>query len=163
MTTVRQFLGFTTLFLTSALITGCGYFRIDPDHYLFRSDVIESVEQERAIVAKAKLGWTPDGRVRVIYVSGTPYERGYQQGRLLREEVRENLMYLYSKILDKYHFEELLAESFERQRPFIPQEYIDEMHGPGTYHPAVCRGQSMRCQRSLSGEERESTRNSSKR
>jgi isopenicillin-N N-acyltransferase-like protein len=126
---VRQLFWSASILLITSLTTGCSYLRIDPNHYLFRSDVIESVEQERAIVAKAKLAWTQDGRVRVLYVSGTPYERGYQQGRLLREEVRANLMYLYDKILEKYHFEELLDESFERQRPFIPQEYIDEMHG----------------------------------
>jgi hypothetical protein len=115
--------------MIGSYLSGCGYLRIDPDHFLFRSDVITSVEQERAIVAKAKLDWTEDGRARVLYLSGTPYERGYQHGKLLREEVRDNLLYLYDKILDKYHFEELLEEAYERQRPFIPQEYIDEMHG----------------------------------
>jgi isopenicillin-N N-acyltransferase-like protein len=113
----------------SAVITGCGYLRIDPDHFLIRSDIIKSVEKEKAILAKGKVGWTDDGKVRVLYVSGTPYERGYQHGALLREEVRDNLLSMYEKLLDKFRFEELLEESYERQRPFIPQEYIDEMHG----------------------------------
>jgi hypothetical protein len=81
------------------------------------------------ILSKAKVGWTEDGLVRVIYVSGTAYERGYQQGALLRDEVRDNLLTMYNRVLDKYHFEELLEEAYERQRPFIPQDYIDEMHG----------------------------------
>ena len=110
-------------------ISACAYLRIDPDHFLIRSDVIESVEHERAIVAKARVDWTDDHKIRVLYVSGTPYERGYQQGVLLRTEVRDNLLSMYEKLLDKFHFEELLYESYERQRPFIPQEYIDEMHG----------------------------------
>jgi isopenicillin-N N-acyltransferase-like protein len=113
----------------SLLVSGCGYLRIDPDHFLIRSDVIQSVEQEKEIVAKGKVGWTEDGKVRVLYVSGTPYERGYQHGALLREEVRDNLLSMYDKLLDKFRYEELLDESYERQRPFIPQEYIDEMHG----------------------------------
>jgi isopenicillin-N N-acyltransferase-like protein len=113
----------------SVVITGCGYLRIDPDHFLIRSDIIQSVEQEQEIVAKGKVGWTDDGKVRVLYVSGTPYERGYQHGALLREEVRDNLLSMYEKLLDKFRFEELLEESYERQRAFIPQEYIDEMHG----------------------------------
>lgn len=117
------------LTLIGTYASGCAYLRIDPDHFLFRSDVIESVEQEKQILAKAKLGWTDDGRARVLYVSGTPYERGYQHGALLREEVRDNILTMYKKVLDKYHFEELLDEAYERQRPFIPQEYIDEMHG----------------------------------
>jgi hypothetical protein len=96
---------------------------------LIRSDVIQSVEQEKEILAKAKLGWTDDGKVRVLYVAGTPYERGYQQGVLLRKEVQDNLLSMHKKLLDKFRYEELLEESYERQRPFIPQEYIDEMHG----------------------------------
>lgn len=111
------------------LSTGCGYLRIDPNHFLIRSDVIQSVEHEKEILAKAKIGWTDDRKVRVLYVSGTPYERGYQHGVLLREEVRDNLLSMYEKLLDKFRFEELLDESYERQRAFIPQEYIDEMHG----------------------------------
>ena len=103
--------------------------RIDPDHFLIRSDVIQSVEQEKEIVSKGRVGWTDDGKVRVLYVSGTPYERGYQHGVLLRDEVRDNLLSMYEKLLDKFRFEELLEESYERQRPYIPQEYIDEMHG----------------------------------
>lgn len=110
-------------------MNGCAYLRIDPDHFLVRSDVITSVEQEKEILSRAKVGWTEDGKVRVLYVSGTPYERGYQQGVLLREEVRDNLLYLYDKLLSKYHFEELLFEAYERQRPYIPEEYVQEMHG----------------------------------
>lgn len=117
------------LIAISVHFTACAYLRIDPDHFLIRSDVIESVEHERAIVSKAHLDWTDDHRIRVLYVSGTPYERGYQQGALLRKEVQDNLLSMYEKLLDKFHFEELLYESYERQRPFIPQEYIDEMHG----------------------------------
>ena len=125
----RKLVELAAICITSSYISGCAYLRIDPDHFLFRSDVIQSVEQEQVILSKAKLGWTDDGRARVLFVSGTPYERGYQHGKLLREEVRDNLLYLYDKVLDKYHFEELLEEAYERQRPFIPQEYIDEMHG----------------------------------
>jgi isopenicillin-N N-acyltransferase-like protein len=119
-----------TLALCSALLlSGCAYLRIDPNHFMIRSDVIQSVEQEKAILAKAKVGWTDDKKVRVLFVSGTPYERGYQQGVLLRKEVQNNLLSMHEKLLDKFRFEELLDESYERQRPFIPQEYIDEMHG----------------------------------
>lgn len=129
MFTSRKLVALAAICLTASSTSGCGYLRIDPDHFLMRSDVIQSVEQEQAILSKAKVGWTEDGRARVLFVSGTPYERGYQHGKLLREEVRDNLLYLYDKVLEKYHFEELLAESYERQRPYIPQEYIDEMHG----------------------------------
>jgi len=113
----------------SVTLSGCAYWRIDPNSPLIRSDVIQSLEQEKEIIAKGRVGWTEDGKVRVLYVSGTPYERGYQHGALLREEVQDNLLTMYKNTLDKFHYEEILAEAYERQRPFIPQEYIDEMHG----------------------------------
>ena len=111
------------------LLSGCGLSRIDPWHYLIRSDQIRSPEQEAAILAKAKLGWTNDGQVRVLYLKGTPYERGYQHGVLLRDEIRDNLSYIHKLAVKKFYFTELFDEAYERMRPFIPQEYIEEMHG----------------------------------
>lgn len=98
-------------------------------HVLVRSPYITTMEEEAAILARAKVGRTADGRIRVVFVSGTPYERGYQQGKLLRKEVAENLSYIYDRALKKFHFEELFAEVYERMRPHIPQEHIEEMHG----------------------------------
>ncbi len=122
---------FRTLLLLCVLFTvsSCGYLRIDPLHYLIRSDHITSEEHEAEILSRAKLGWTEDGQIRVLYVEGTPYERGYQHGKLLRREVQDNLNYLYESGLDKFKSEILFEEAFERLRPFIPQDYIDEMHG----------------------------------
>ncbi len=112
-----------------ALLAGCGYLRIDPFHYLVRSDVIDSVEKHNEVISKAKLGWTDDHKVRVIVVRGTPYERGYQQGVLLRKEIQVNLGAMYKNALKTFQSEELFEEVYERMRPFISQEYIDEMHG----------------------------------
>jgi len=119
---------FLVAFLVSVL-SSCSYLRIDPMHVLVRSDIIMSLEDEAAIVRKASLSWSDDGRVRVLVVRGSPYERGYQHGYLLRREVKENLQYLFDEALGVFRSEELFAEAFERLRPFIPQEYIDEMHG----------------------------------
>ncbi|MCB0334240.1 MAG: hypothetical protein KDD55_12115, partial [Bdellovibrionales bacterium] len=109
--------------------TSCGYLRIDPLHYLIRSDRFASEAEEAEVVSRAKLDWTDDGRIRVLYVQGTPYERGYQHGKLLRREVQDNLNYLYKEGLKKFRSEILFEEAFERLRPFIPQDYIEEMHG----------------------------------
>ncbi|MCB0336524.1 MAG: hypothetical protein KDD62_09460, partial [Bdellovibrionales bacterium] len=81
------------------------------------------------VLSKAKLDWTDDGKIRVLYVQGTPYERGYQHGALLRKEVQENFGYLYQQVQKKFKTKELFAEAYERLRPYIPQEYIEEMHG----------------------------------
>lgn len=110
-------------------LSGCGYLRIDPMHVLLRSDVITSPQQEQEILSRAKLTWTTDNRVRVLEVSGTPYERGYQHGALLSAEVQDNLEYMHSQALKIYRSRELFEEAYERLRPFIPAEYIEEMHG----------------------------------
>ena len=88
--------------LPAALVSGCAFTRIDPWNVLVRSDKIRSVDQEKEIVSRAKLGWTDDGRIRVVYLQGNAYERGYQQGVLLRKEVQDNLGYLYERAIDKF-------------------------------------------------------------
>lgn len=128
----REFIKLISLSSCAAALSGCEllkYRRIDPWHYLVRSDLILTPEQESEILSKAHLSRTDDGRIRVLVLRGTPYERGYQQGVLLRTEVQENLGYMYEQAVEKFHFAELFAEVYERIRPFIPQEYIDEMHG----------------------------------
>ena len=109
--------------------TGCGLTRIDPWHFLIRSDRISSLQHEREIVGKAQLTRTADGRVQVLFVSGEPYERGYQQGVLLRDEINDNLGYIHKLALKKFYFAELFDEAYERMRPYIPEEYVEEMHG----------------------------------
>ena len=117
----------SALLLLTLTLTAC--WRIDPYHVLVRSDIITSAAEEGTIVEKAHVEKTADGKVYVLYVQGTAYERGYQQGYLLRNEIQDNLGTLYDNMLEKFRSKELFAEAFERLRPFIPQEYIDEMHG----------------------------------
>jgi len=110
-------------------LSGCITQRIDFFNVLLRSDRISSAEEEKAVLAKAWRTQTEDGRITVLCTRGTPYEQGYQQGVLLRDEVRKNLTYMYEKCIEKFRFKELFAEAYERQRPYIPETYIDEMHG----------------------------------
>lgn len=124
----RTFLKLSSL----SLLSGCAlqkFSRIDKDHVLIRSDRFNSLEEVEKVVNRARVEWLSDGRTRVLYVVGSPYDRGYQHGKLLREDVQRNLTYLYNKAVDKFHVEELFAESYERMRPFIPDEYVEEMHG----------------------------------
>ena len=115
-----------------AALSGCALAklsRVDPMSVYIRSDIITSPDIEREILSKAQVGWTEDGRIRVLLLKGTPYERGYQHGALLRSEVDENFTYLYDQVLEKFHFQELFFEAFERSRPYIPQQYFEEMQG----------------------------------
>ncbi len=124
----RRFLQLSPL-IAAPFVTGCGFFRIDPWHFLVRSPYITSLEQEAEIVSRAKLDWTDDGRIQVLYVQGTPYERGYQHGKLLQKDIQDNIGYIYDKALSKFHFGELFDEAYERMRPYMPREYVEEMHG----------------------------------
>ena len=126
---MSYFARISLLLSTCLVLSSCALTRIDPMHPYIRSPYIKTAEKEREVLSRAKLEKTADGRIRVLYVSGSPYERGYQHGVLLREEVRANLGYMYSTAKQKFVGEELFAEVFERMRPYIPQEHIDEMHG----------------------------------
>src|SRR4051812_42705809 len=103
----RDFLKVLSASMSIPALSGCGLLRIDPDSVYLRSDLIDSPEKERAVRSKGSIEWTDDGRIRVVYVEGTPYERGYQHGALLRREIQDNIGYLYEKALAKYPVEEL--------------------------------------------------------
>jgi hypothetical protein len=115
--------------LILTFMSGCGFTRIDPYHYLVRSDYIDSYEKHQEVISKAKLEYTADNRIRVLYVRGTSYERGYQHGVLLRKEIQDNLGEMYRNAIKTYRYEELFEEVYERMRPFMPEEYVQEMHG----------------------------------
>jgi isopenicillin-N N-acyltransferase like protein len=118
-----------TLLLISLCVTGCGFWRVDLWSPYLRSEHITSPEIEQEILKKARLSFSEDGRVRILHVKGSHYEMGYQHGALLREEVRDNLMTMYKNAVDTFHTPEIFAEAYERFRPYLPQAYVDEMHG----------------------------------
>lgn len=98
-------------------------------HPFLRSDRIDNLETEAEVLAKARLRWTDDGRIRVLFLKGSAYERGYQHGVILRKEIQDNFNYFWKRATAKFHTPEIFDEAYERLRPFIPQDYIDEMHG----------------------------------
>jgi isopenicillin-N N-acyltransferase like protein len=110
-------------------LSGCGYLRIDPKSVYIRSEYIEGPEQEQEIVRKAKLEYSDDGKIKVLHTQGSYYEIGFQHGYLLRKDIEDNIQYMYDQAVDRFHIEEIFDESYERLRPYIPQDYIDEMHG----------------------------------
>ncbi len=76
---------------------------------------------------------------RVLHVAGEPYEMGYQQGALLRDDIRENMRYLFDvkakeikiekggiKLLDP---KQVIKGIASRQRKFVPDRYYEEMRG----------------------------------
>ena len=76
---------------------------------------------------------------RVLHVKGEPYEMGYQQGALLRDDIRENVRFLFDvkakelkvelgglKLLDPKRAIQGIAAG---QRKFVPERFFDEMRG----------------------------------
>ncbi|MFH0889464.1 MAG: C45 family autoproteolytic acyltransferase/hydrolase [Planctomycetota bacterium] len=75
----------------------------------------------------------------ILHLSGTPYEMGYQQGVLLKEDISkftdDSWEYIDTDYLNGYlffvkWFAHYKARSIAKEYiPYIPQEYIDEMRG----------------------------------
>lgn len=71
----------------------------------------------------------------VLHLAGTPYEMGFQHGRLLKDQIagltkRIQLMLAIEGSRDpKNHPLPRLKEAYERCLPFIPKEILEEMRG----------------------------------
>ena len=76
---------------------------------------------------------------RVLHVKGEPYEMGYQQGALLRNDIRELVHFLFDvkakemkvelggiKLLDP---KQVIKGIAARQRKYVPERFFEEMHG----------------------------------
>ncbi len=80
------------------------------------------------------LGGGRAGPLKVIYISGSPYDRGYEYGYLAAEEIAGVLNWAYN-ILGKAYgvpgrlFRQKLLSMAEKYEPYIPQEYLEEMKG----------------------------------
>jgi isopenicillin-N N-acyltransferase-like protein len=87
-----------------------------------------------------------ENRITVLYVTGTPYEMGYEQGRLLAPQVRDTIRDVEkgankflpkamreSKLLTKRDEKEIIDEFLDRawhlMARYAPREDLDEMKG----------------------------------
>jgi predicted choloylglycine hydrolase len=90
---------------------------------------------EENILAKASLSY--DGDLPVLKLRGTPYEIGFQHGRLLEERVRQAnrqmLQYFTAKlmipIVGEWVVYFLLDRTYNQLKPYIPQDFLEEMRG----------------------------------
>ncbi len=95
---------------------------------------------ENKTIARCGTGYLEevDG-YRVLHLKGLPYEMGYQQGALLRDDIRENVRFLFEvkakemkvelaglKLLDA---KQVIKGIASRQRKFVPERFFDEMRG----------------------------------
>ena len=95
---------------------------------------------ETKTIARCGQGWLEevDG-YRVLHVKGTPYEMGFQQGALLRDDIRENVRFLFDvkaqelkaevagiKLVDP---KKVIAGIARNQRKFVPGRFFEELKG----------------------------------
>ncbi len=74
-------------------------------------------------------GWLEerDG-VKILHLSGSNYEMGYQHGYLLRDEIQENIR-AYLQYAEELASVETLLAMWNTTKPYIPFKYITEMQG----------------------------------
>lgn len=65
---------------------------------------------------------------KVLYLNGSFYEMGYQHGFLLKDEVNQNMRAFLSYIEEVTTYETLL-DLWNTTEPYVPDCYIEEMHG----------------------------------
>ena len=72
-------------------------------------------------------GWLEirDG-IKILHVSGSNYEMGYQHGSILKEEVQQDIRAFLNY---SHESKEYLLSIWNLMKDYVSQEYIDEMHG----------------------------------
>src|SRR6187431_1845505 len=72
---------------------------------------------------------------RVLHVKGTPYEMGYQQGALLKDDIRELVRFLFDVKARELKLDlagykpdpkKIIAAIAEGQKPFVPARFFEE-------------------------------------
>ena len=110
--------------------------------------ILDRPKIDRTVSTQGHIEYIGEGdtRITVLYVSGTPYEMGYEHGRLLGPEVKgtiRDVMKGARKFLPKALrnsslinstderaiIDELLDRAWEKLRPFTPPEDLEEMAG----------------------------------
>lgn len=96
-----------------------------------RSFVIEDAQKEGKILEKARLlrpdAGDPAG-VNVLHLRGTPYEMGFQYGRLLREEVQACVYRVVGRAR-RWASAQSMDEAYDLMAPYIPRQEKEEMRG----------------------------------
>jgi hypothetical protein len=71
--------------------------------------------------------WEKEG-IYIVYLEGTPFEMGYQQGKLLKESIRTNVKYSNTEI-EKLGNPESTQRILKNIEKALPQEFIEEIKG----------------------------------
>ncbi|HIH97248.1 MAG TPA: hypothetical protein HA348_07240 [Thermoplasmata archaeon] len=127
----------------SILLGSCGCVRSITKHSKFYKEKIATEPFERKVVNEGKVEKIGQGinEITVLYVKGTPYEMGFQHGKLLRDDIRKcidgvlNACYEFVgkevklPLADRTLANFLLDEAYKKMEPYIPNDYKEEMEG----------------------------------
>ncbi|MGA1842777.1 MAG: C45 family autoproteolytic acyltransferase/hydrolase [bacterium] len=122
------------LFLITFLFGICFSCMIVPQNDLplyQRSVVIENKATEDRVLSKASMEKTDDpnvNNIKILYLTGTPYEMGFQHGRLLKEDVQANVHRVIG-LAKTFTTEDMMDETYDLMAPYIPIEEKEEMRG----------------------------------
>src|SRR5271165_6623901 len=92
---------------------------------------------ETKTIARCGAGFLEDvDGYRVLHLRGTPYEIGYQQGALLRDDIRENVHFLFDVKSEEMKVElggvtlldprRVIAGIVAQQRKYVPERFFEE-------------------------------------
>ena len=102
-------------------------FASDTDLLIQKYNKIEITENNGVkYFDKAKF-WEKEG-IHIVYLEGAPFEMGYQQGRLLKEHVKNNAKYS-NMVIEKLGNPESLQKILKNIEKALPQEFIEEIKG----------------------------------
>ncbi|MDH7506949.1 MAG: C45 family autoproteolytic acyltransferase/hydrolase [Candidatus Thermoplasmatota archaeon] len=75
-------------------------------------------------------GWLEERNgVKILHLSGSNYEMGFQHGVLLKEEVKQNIRAFLNYANNSNITYEYLLEIWNEMKDYVPQVYIDEIQG----------------------------------
>jgi len=95
-----------------------------PITYSSNIHLTQNHKPQRSLLNGGKI--TVKNNITIVFLNGSYYQMGYQQGYLLKEQIKQNLRAFinYSKIPMS-----LLIETWNIMKDYIPDEYIDEIQG----------------------------------
>ena len=90
------------------------------------------INQEFSTINENSLngGWLEerDG-VKIIHLTGSSYDMGYQHGVLLKDEIQENMRAMFSLYEQEGWSYNDVLEVWEIQKHYLPDEYKQEIQG----------------------------------
>lgn len=131
MKTREKIIGLFSLLVIIAMMTGCTWVPRNHLPLYQRSVIIENEAMAEQVLSKARLEESNDpevNNIKILHLSGTPYEMGFQHGRLIRDDVKANVHNIIG-LAQRFASEDVMDEVYDLMAPYIPLEDQEEMRG----------------------------------